>query len=127
MQYLKYLVLLPMFGGCWPAFDNRPGKAEKSPMRIELDAFSGRPNPTWSLTDEQTGQFFAKFKLLKKSDSQRALYDGLGYRGFKVAGFQDYDGVTVWADIIEARRGGTRYQWLDESKSLERYLLETSK
>jgi hypothetical protein len=96
-------------------------------MRIQLDAFSGRPNPTWSLNDEEAGEFLARFKALKTSDSRRTPYDGLGYRGFKVAGFQDYDEVTVWDEIVEASHGGKRYQWLDGGRGLEKFLLKTSK
>jgi len=122
-----YLIPL-MFISCFPLVgDQAQKKKEKSPMRIELDAFSGRPNPTWSLNDEQARGFLDQFKALKTSDSKSALYDGLGYRGFKVAGFQDYDGVTVWNEIVEATRGGKRHRWLDKDRVLENYLLKTSK
>ena len=96
-------------------------------MRIELDVFSGRPNPAWSLTGEQAAEVLARFRALEPSDSPGALFDGLGYRGFKIAGFEDHDEVTVRAEVVEASRGGTRRRWLDEGRGLERYLLETSK
>ena len=96
-------------------------------MQIELDVFSGRPNPTWSLNDEQARECLARFKALKMSESKRVPYNGLGYRGFKVDGFQEYDEVTVGAEIVEASRGGKRYQWFDEGRNLEKYLLKTAK
>jgi hypothetical protein len=100
---------------------------EKGPIRAELDIFSGRPNPTWSLNDEQARELLARLKQLTPKASSRALYDGLGYRGFKLTGFQDFDEVVVQNEIVEARRGARRYQWLDEARNLETYLLNTSK
>jgi hypothetical protein len=119
--------MLMMLSLCWPAVGDQTRNEEKSPMRIELNAFSGRPNPTWSLNDEEAREFLARFQTLKTSDSKRTPYDGLGYRGFKVAGFQEYDEVTVWGEIVEASRGGKRYRWLDEGRGLEKFLLKTSK
>jgi hypothetical protein len=119
--------LLLLFGVCSTDRDDHSGTAEKRPMQIELNVFSGRPNPTWSLNDQQADQFRAKFNVIRKSDCGHEPYDGLGYRGFKVEGFQDYDELIVCADTVEARRGRSRYWWLDESRSLERYLLESSK
>jgi hypothetical protein len=96
-------------------------------MQIELEVFSGRPNPTWALNDEEAKEFLAKFKSLTASDSHKPLYDGLGYRGFKATGFQDYGEVTVWNGIVEARRGEKTYRWRDQGKSLEKYLLKVAK
>ena len=96
-------------------------------MQIELDVFSGRPNPTWSLNDEQARKYLARFKALKISESKRVPYDGLGYRGFKVTGFQEYDEVTIGDEIVEASYGRKRYQWFDEGRNLEKYLVKTAK
>ena len=96
-------------------------------MQVELDVFSGRSNPTWPLNDEKGREFLSKFKSLVPSDSQTPLYDGLGYRGFNVTGFQDYDQLTIWNGIVRVRRGEKTYYWRDQRKSLEKLLLETAK
>jgi hypothetical protein len=98
-----------------------------SPMRVELDIFSGRPNPTWTLNDEETKEFLARFGSLTAGDPQKPLYDGLGYRGSRVTGLSDYDGLTVWNGIVEARRGEKTYRWRDRKKGLEEFLLKNSK
>jgi hypothetical protein len=96
-------------------------------MRIELDIFSGRPNPTWSLDDEQAAELLASFKALAASASQETFFDGLGYRGFRIAGLRGYDEVRVRGEIVETRQGSAWSRRYDQSRSLERFLLETSK
>lgn len=50
-------------------------------MIVELDVFSGRPNPTWSLSAEQSMELLAAFQDLPPADKP-SLENGLGYRGF---------------------------------------------
>jgi hypothetical protein len=102
-------------------------QSKGKPMQVEVDVFSGRPNPAWNLSDQEASQFQAKFKSLATSESQKPLYDGLGYRGFKVIGFQDYDRMTIWNGHVEARRGDKTLRWRDPEKSLEKYLLTVAK
>jgi hypothetical protein len=124
---MKSFVLLIAFGLTWPAIAGEPGRTEKIPIRIELDIFSGRPNPTWSLNDEQSREFAIRFGALKKYRTNRKLYEGLGYRGFTVTGFLDYDRVAVWGGLVQTNRAVEREKLLDEAGRLEWFLLETSK
>jgi hypothetical protein len=96
-------------------------------MRVELDAFSGRENPTWELSDEQTKEFVTTFESLGADDTGKSLNDGLGYRGFKVTGFRGYHELTVWKGVVHAVRAGKTFRWQDKSRSLERFLLKTSR
>ena len=50
-------------------------------MIVEFDVFSGRPNPTWSLTTEQIMELQEKFQDLPPAD-ELSGESGLGYRGF---------------------------------------------
>lgn len=50
-------------------------------MIVEFDVFSGRPNPTWSLTTEQIMELQEKLQDLPPADELSGEY-GLGYRGF---------------------------------------------
>jgi hypothetical protein len=97
------------------------------PMRIVLDAFSGRENPTWTLGDEQSREFATTFDSLGEGDPARRIEDGLGYRGFKVTGFRDYDELTVWKGVVQATRAGKVVRRNDKGRGLERFLLKTSK
>jgi len=53
-------------------------------MIVELDVFSGRPNPTWSLSAEQVKELIGLFQNLPPAD-QSAPETGLGYRGFLIS------------------------------------------
>ena len=52
-------------------------------MHVILDIFSGRPNPTWELSQQQADEFLKKIYYLKPT---KIFHDdnGLGYRGFVV-------------------------------------------
>jgi len=51
-------------------------------MQVELDAFSGRPNPVWPLKDAQARELQAL--LDGATDAVAAPPAGLGYRGFVI-------------------------------------------
>ena len=51
--------------------------------KVTLDIFSGRKNPTWSLTKAQTQSLLVLVKELPAGDPGD-FFDGLGYRGFQV-------------------------------------------
>lgn len=50
-------------------------------MIVELDVFSGRPNPMWSLSGEQMRELLEAFRDLPPVE-QPSAESGLGYRGF---------------------------------------------
>jgi hypothetical protein len=70
-------VLLLLMSGC--AVPNGSPQA----MIVELDIFSGRPNPTWEFSKEQTDEFASRLTDLPPCDRALAI-GGLGYRGFEV-------------------------------------------
>lgn len=97
---------------------------------VELDIFSGRPNPTWNLSEEQTRALMALIEELPPGTPQAESPQGLGYRGFKVS--------LALADIgpttVRVHRGEVRYgpeeasvRRLDAGKRLERWLLATAR
>jgi hypothetical protein len=55
----------------------------RTDMIIELDVFSGRPNPTWSLSAEQIMELLEAFQDLPPAD-KLSQEIGLGYRGFLI-------------------------------------------
>lgn len=52
-------------------------------MIIEFDVFSGRPNPTWSLSEEEVVELLAAFKDLPLANKP-CQETGIGYRGFVI-------------------------------------------
>jgi hypothetical protein len=57
-------------------------------ITIELDIFSGRPNPTWTLTNKEENELFSRVMADKDMAAPPRKVGHLGYRGFgiKVAG-----------------------------------------
>jgi hypothetical protein len=54
-------------------------------VTIELDIYSGRPNPSWEMDAKQTDDLLkklAKLSILPKGGLD--MQDGLGYRGFNI-------------------------------------------
>jgi hypothetical protein len=54
-------------------------------LKITVDVFSGRPNPTWIMDDKRGGDLLKKIsrkkQIISKSDKG---YNGLGFRGIKL-------------------------------------------
>ena len=59
-------------------------QAEAILLEIELDAFSGRPNPRWELTGAQAAEFLARLRALRPTQGRDFVVEDLGYRGFIV-------------------------------------------
>ena len=71
-------------------------------MVVELDAFSGRPNPRWQLTEREAAelaQLIAGLEPAPGAPSPRP--PGLGYRGFRLKGSA---GETYWVyrDLVQS-------------------------
>lgn len=86
-------------------------------MLVELDVFSGRPNPRWRLDERNHRQFL---KLLGALSPAAVAPDppALGYRGFVCA---DPSGTRrIYKGYVRGPRGVLH----DPSFSLERFLLD---
>jgi hypothetical protein len=103
-------------------------------MRVEIDIYSGRPNPSWDLTTQEAGEFHARLLALPRSLAA-AMPDGLGYRGLRVAAAAGTDDATpgqpgniavveLGAGMIRLQRadGAVEY-YADTTHSLECWLL----
>ena len=103
--------------------------AEETVVQVELDIFSGRVNPTWHLSTDESTEFLKLFRALPPAP-EGTIRDGLGYRsinvtvlGGTVAGF---DSVRCSAGIVVAQRAGSGQKFIDRDRALERWLLRTS-
>lgn len=96
-------------------------------MQVELDIFSGRKNPIWSLTTDQTAEVRQRLETLPDSpDTSPAIFSGLGYRGFLLTDITDDRVITVWRETVIIRRGSTRSAKTDRERELEHLLLQTA-
>jgi hypothetical protein len=124
---LAALVLLATASG-WLAYE---AQAQEIRLKIELDAFSGRPNPVWELGEQQTAEFLTRLRSLAAKQGSYSLNEGLGYRGFIVAAqngrLDGYDGVRVYGGTVLARRGDRTEMLSDPGRALERWLLESAR
>lgn len=93
---------------------------------IELDIFSGRPNPTWELSREQTRELREKLARLPKAQAG-AMPDHLGYRGVIVTwpGTGGDETLRLYGGLAvqESEGGSTSRQ--DEGRRLERWLVQS--
>lgn len=88
-----------------------------SGMLVELDIFSGRPNPRWKL-DEHHSEVLLRFQSgLRRTERNPPDLPSLGYRGFCYAGNNGI--VRVWHDHVMTSDA----HLLDPEMRIERYLL----
>lgn len=95
---------------------------------VELDIFSGMPNPAWILTDAEADGFVKQLAALSRT-SARELSGNLGYRGFIVQCTQGADTqlIRVQKGIAHISKGVTNVHACDENRQLERWLLNTGR
>lgn len=87
-------------------------------MLVELDVFSGRPNPRWELDQTRSQRLWQLQSRLQVSRRVHAEPPGLGYRGFwysdATGRVRAYRGFVLTAHAVLA----------DPSFTVERYLID---
>ncbi|HEX2906300.1 MAG TPA: hypothetical protein VHO69_05525 [Phototrophicaceae bacterium] len=93
---------------------------------VLLPIFSGRPDPTWTLSANQTQALQQILKTLPEGEAA-AMPDNLGYRGFEVR-FESGSlrRTMIWGGYIQLEtEAGTR--WVrDDGRTVEIWLLGTA-
>jgi hypothetical protein len=87
------------------------------PVQVELDIFSGRPNPAWTLNSIAARHLVHRHLHLERIASTIVTLPGLGYRGF----LYDLDG-TRWR-AVGGLVIGPAQTLADPNRSVERQLL----
>jgi len=88
-------------------------------MRVELDLYSGQPNPYWDLDAIAARGLRQHCERLPRVPGPATAPPALGYRGFRWQ-----DGAASWrAHAGEVSIGAAVYR--DAERSVERYLLAT--
>lgn len=97
-------------------------------VEVELDIFSGMPNPTWVLTDAEAESFMKQLAALPRT-SAGELSGNLGYRGFIVQVTQGTETrlIRIQGGTVHTSEGATTIYVNDEDRKLERWLLNTGK
>jgi hypothetical protein len=94
---------------------------ELSSAQIELDAFSGRPNPRWRLTAAEQSMLQSKLSNLPAT-SRGAVPEGrLGYRGFYI--HDQTLRIQVANRLIVVSRAGATEKVFADAHGVEEYLL----
>lgn len=102
-------------------------QAHMTTIIVEIDIFSGMPNPEWTLSEASAAMFLSKLSGLQKT-TERPRSTNLGYRGLVVrmsqeAGLQMY----FQNGLIESSDGTSSTFFLDPQRSLERWLIGTGR
>ena len=97
-------------------------------VEVELDIFSGMPNPTWVLSNAEAESFLQQLAALSQS-SARELRGNLGYRGFslQVTQVNDTQLIRIQSGTVHISKGAANVFLCDKDRELERWLLNTGK
>jgi len=98
-------------------------------VTVTLHIFSGRPDPTWELTDTQVSELTDRLARLSTTTLQKppGMIGGLGYRGFSVQAVREpaLDALTyVHSSIIDLDRFSANL--VADGPDLETWLLDTA-
>jgi hypothetical protein len=87
---------------------------------VELDLFSGRPNPHWTLAGHRVDEVRERSRGLAPGESKEI--PGLGYRGFVLTADRDSDRVRAFEGMIRVERR-ERTEVLRDERGLEEWLI----
>jgi hypothetical protein len=127
---LQLVLLLAVFGGGFVG--------ASTPVAVELDVFSGRPNPTWQLTGAEAAELRSRLADPTRTPLASATVPPpsgrLGYRGFVLG---DPERTLAGADRLEVGEGFVRAVhgatgrtlavFADADRALERWLVAAAR
>lgn len=121
-------ILVPISAGVQAmAADADSTIVENAPATVTLDVFSGRPNPTWSLSDAATAELLDRLRGLAPAAGAPAAFDGLGYRAIHAELRQGGQAIAVIAARggVICERGGKTTHYADSGRQFELWLVNT--
>ena len=128
---LLCLLMLLLAAGCAsPTNTPTPAPATVAPAQVqaELDVFSGRPNPQWTLSAEDARRLLDELEKLPQAPAEP--FDSLlGYRGILVR-VSSAEGVTtyrLWNALVTKEASGQLSAHHDKDRALEEWLLTTGR
>jgi hypothetical protein len=124
------LVLLAIFAApafAWPDVEE-PATGAQAYADVELDIFSGRPNPHWTISADQIAPLLPEVDAPQLATSGEP--PGLGYRGFLLTDVSTETGTPtvyrVFAGTVSIGTGNEQNTVVD-AKGLEQWLLEDAR
>lgn len=124
---LAVLALLPACTARSASGNRTDAAAGAGAVRVELDIFSGRPNPTWELSQEQGRELRERIARLPRVQDG-AFPEPLGYRGITAA-LPGADGgeerIRLFGGAVRVETSGATWFLNDADRQLERWLAET--
>lgn len=122
MKTLPAVILAASFGA---AALGQGGEGHS--IRIELDMFSGRPNPVWTLTAAEAAELEAMTASLPVVAAPAPPFDGLGYRGIVARNPADSGwSLVAFRDTVRIRTLEGSEVRADPDARVERWLLGTA-
>jgi hypothetical protein len=99
-----------------------------SVVEVELDIFSGRPNPTWILSDGEGDIFLKRLSILPRASAKK-LSTNLGYRGFIVRVMNETEKslVRIQNGMVLLSQDDTNVYYRDQNRDFEQWLLNSGK
>jgi hypothetical protein len=102
-------------------------QAPVTTITVEIDIFSGMPNPEWTLPEASAALFHSRLSGLRETTAKHRSKN-LGYRGLVIRMSQETS-LTLYIQngLIEISDGASSTFFLDEQRSLERWLIGTGR
>src|SRR5688572_17801214 len=111
-----------------------PSGAEVGPsdVTVELDAFSGRPNPEWTLSSAEAAELAALLRGLPALSDSTPPEAPLGYRGFWVRNPGGEQGIPERSyvsreGIVQVFDDDQRWRGFDGAEGVEAWLIELAR
>ena len=103
-------------------------EAREASMQVEVELYSGRPNPQFTLPPAVAAELRRRLAALPPAAADApGPRDGLGYRGLRIVGGADAAAVVVSAGSVEIEdRAGGVTRRADPGRGLERWLVEAA-
>ena len=97
-------------------------------VEVEVDVFSGMPNPEWNLSDADAALFQQKIAALPEA-SPAQLANNLGYRGIivRVKTEMTQTRILIQNGIVQSTQDDATVYCSDPGRDLERWLLNTGR
>lgn len=96
--------------------------------KVTLYVFSGRENPSWQLSPEQTKTLISILDALPSSEP-KSFFEGLGYQGFLVSLTDSASGeskiIRVYKGLVQYNTGSVEKYLTDKDRKIEHLLLES--
>lgn len=97
-------------------------------MDVEVDLYSGRPNPRFHLEQEVATELMRLLTDLPPLSGHAAPRETLGYRGLRIMGMDESPvaEIVVSGGVVFVRdRDGAERQLKDPDRRLERWIIDT--